>query len=67
MIKEFPYPLYYLGLLIATIFLSRFLFGKYIQFAKMSVLEIVILVSANELGFPLIVMNISFSKATTKT
>ena len=32
---EFPFFLvYYLGLIIATIFLSRFIFRKYIQFAK---------------------------------
>tara|TARA_B100000401_G_C52755956_1_gene695711 strand:- start:161 stop:1264 length:1104 start_codon:yes stop_codon:yes gene_type:complete len=34
MSPEFPFILYYLGLLIATIFLSRFIFRKYIQFAK---------------------------------
>ena len=33
--SEFPFfVVYYLGLLIATIFLSRFIFRKYIQFAK---------------------------------
>ena len=33
--SEFPFFIvYYLGLLIATIFLSRFIFRKYIQFAK---------------------------------
>ena len=33
--SEFPFFLfYYLGLLIATVFLSRFIFRKYIQFAK---------------------------------
>ena len=32
--SEFPYFLYYFGLLIAIIFLSRFIFTKYIQFAK---------------------------------
>ena len=31
---EFPFFIYYLGLLIVTIFLSRFIFSKYIQFAK---------------------------------
>ena len=31
---DFLFPLYYLGLLIATIFLSRFIFRKYIHFAK---------------------------------
>ena len=34
MTAEFPYFLYYLGLLIFTVFLSRFIFSKYIQFAK---------------------------------
>ena len=34
MTSEFLFPLYYSGLLITTIFLSRFLFRKYIQFAK---------------------------------
>lgn len=34
MSSEFPYPLYYLGLLIAAIFLSRFIFANYIKFAK---------------------------------
>ena len=34
MATEFPFLLYYLGLLIVTIFLSRFIFSKYIQFAK---------------------------------
>ena len=32
--SEFPFLLYYLGVLVATIFLSRFIFRKYIQFAK---------------------------------
>ncbi len=33
--SEFPFFLvYYLGLLVATVFLSRFIFRKYIQFAK---------------------------------
>ena len=33
--SEFPFfVVYYLGLLVATIFLSRFIFRKYIQFAK---------------------------------
>ena len=32
--SEFPYIIYYLGLLIATMLLSRFIFRKYIQFAK---------------------------------
>jgi len=32
--SEFPFFIYYLGLLISTIFLSRFIFRKYIQFAK---------------------------------
>ena len=32
--SEFPFIIYYLGLLIAIIFLSRFIFRKYIQFAK---------------------------------
>ena len=32
--SEFPFFVYYLGLLISTIFLSRFIFRKYIQFAK---------------------------------
>ena len=33
--SEFPFfVIYYLGLLTATIFLSRFIFSKYIQFAK---------------------------------
>ena len=32
--SEFPFLLYYLGVLIATILLSRFIFRKYIQFAK---------------------------------
>ena len=31
---EFPFLLYYFGVLIATVFLSRFIFVKYIQFAK---------------------------------
>ena len=35
MYLEFPFfVFYYLGLLVATIFLSRFIFRKYIQFAK---------------------------------
>tara|TARA_B100002051_G_scaffold148159_1_gene140275 strand:- start:309 stop:1412 length:1104 start_codon:yes stop_codon:yes gene_type:complete len=34
MFIEFPYLIYYLGLLIATIILSRFIFRKYISFAK---------------------------------
>ena len=35
MFQEFPFFLvYYLGLFIATVFLSRFIFRKYIQFAK---------------------------------
>ena len=34
MSSEFPFLIYYIGLLIATIFLSRFLFSKYVQFAK---------------------------------
>ena len=32
--SEFPFFIYYLGLLILTVFLSRFIFRKYIQFAK---------------------------------
>ena len=32
--SEFPFLLYYLGVLIGTLFLSRFIFRKYIQFAK---------------------------------
>ena len=32
--SEFPFPLYYLGLFIATIFLSKFIFSNYINFAK---------------------------------
>ena len=32
--SEFPFLLYYFGVLIATVFLSRFIFRKYIQFAK---------------------------------
>ena len=32
--SEFPFLLYYFGVLIATVFLSRFIFKKYIQFAK---------------------------------
>ncbi len=32
--SEFPFILYYLGVLISTVFLSRFIFRKYIQFAK---------------------------------
>ena len=31
---EFPFPLYYFGLMIATILLSRFIFRRYIQFAE---------------------------------
>ncbi len=31
---EFPFLIYYLGLLIMTVILSRFVFRKYIQFAK---------------------------------
>ncbi len=31
---EFPYLIYYIGLLIAVLLLSRFIFRKYIQFAK---------------------------------
>ncbi len=31
---EFPFSLYYLGVFISTVFLSRFIFRKYIQFAK---------------------------------
>ncbi len=31
--SEFPFFIYYIGLLIATLFLSRFIFRKYIQFA----------------------------------
>ena len=34
MSPEFPFFIYYLGLFIATVFLSRFIFRKYIQFAK---------------------------------
>ncbi len=34
MSSDFPFFIYYLGLLLATIFLSRFIFRKYIQFAK---------------------------------
>ena len=34
MSSDFPFFIYYVGLLIATIFLSRFIFRKYIQFAK---------------------------------
>ena len=34
MYSDFPFFIYYVGLLIATIFLSRFIFRKYIQFAK---------------------------------
>ncbi len=33
MYSEFPYFIYYVGLFVATIFLSRFIFRKYIQFA----------------------------------
>jgi len=32
--SDFPYLIYYFGLLISIIFLSRFIFRKYIQFAK---------------------------------
>ena len=32
--SEFPFPIYYLGLLIITLFLSRFVFRRYIGFAK---------------------------------
>ena len=32
--SEFPFLLYYLGVLIGTLLLSRFIFRKYIQFAK---------------------------------
>ena len=32
--SEFPFPLYYFGLLIITVFLSRFVFRRYIGFAK---------------------------------
>jgi len=32
--SEFPYPIYYIGLLIITLFLSRFLFKRYIGFAN---------------------------------
>jgi len=32
--SEFPFPLYYLGLFIATIFLTKFIFNNYINFAK---------------------------------
>ena len=32
--SEFPFPLYYIGLLLITIFLSRFVFRRYIRFAK---------------------------------
>ena len=34
MTPEFPFILYYFGLFIATIFLSRLIFRKYTQFAK---------------------------------
>ena len=34
MSSEFPFFIYYIGLLVATVFLSRFMFRKYIQFAK---------------------------------
>ena len=34
MYSEFPFLLYYLGVLAGTVFLSRFIFRKYIQFAK---------------------------------
>ena len=30
---DFPFFIYYIGLLIGTLFLSRFIFRKYIQFA----------------------------------
>ncbi len=33
MSSEFPFFIYYVGLFVATIFLSRFIFQKYIQFA----------------------------------
>ena len=32
--SEFPFLIYYFGLLIATIFLSKFIFQKYISFAS---------------------------------
>ena len=32
--SEFPFFIYYIGLLLSTVFLSRFMFRKYIQFAK---------------------------------
>ena len=32
--SEFPFLIYYLGVLTGTVFLSRFIFRKYIQFAK---------------------------------
>ena len=32
--SEFPFLVYYLGVLIGTVFLSRFIFAKYIGFAK---------------------------------
>ena len=32
--SEFPFPVYYIGLLIITVFLSRFVFRRYIGFAK---------------------------------
>ena len=32
--SEFPYPIYYLGLLITTLFLSRFFFNRYVSFAN---------------------------------
>ena len=34
MFSEFPFLIYYLGMLIGVIFLSRFLFRRYIRFAK---------------------------------
>ena len=33
MYSEFPFFIYYVGLLVGTLFLSRFIFKKYIQFA----------------------------------
>ena len=32
--SEFPFPIYYLGLLVLTVFLSKFVFRRYIGFAK---------------------------------
>ncbi len=32
--NSFPYPIYYLGLLIITVLLARFIFRRYISFAK---------------------------------